>query len=239
MNTKQVRLDLQGIHPNVMDSVLSVIDYDENGNIKRKSVIEAPLGRAKDIETEDIQDRFGELLFRCLNFTSKFYGIDELTGEKYDDMELRLYKLRNVKCINNHFCAGDIMYHSSNEYMLKWMDLMFWNKYNIIPKHNLQNIKVLRSNGYIEDAIISEDDAFRWSDKHEEYIIRVGLEGGAKEKCVKLSKIREYNSDLVIQIVLPHRDFYKECPEWVLQIYDKWIGCINLSSFEKKFELDY
>ena len=116
---------------------------------------------------------------------------------------------------------------------------MFWNKYNIIPKHNLRSINVLRSNGDIEEAIIGDNTAFRWSNKHEEYIIMVGLEGGLKEKGVILSKIREYNSDLVIQIVLPNKDFYRGCPEWVLEIYDMWIKSINMSSFDKKFVSEY
>lgn len=241
METKQVRMDLEGKHPHVTDSVISVIDYDEGGNIKRQSVIEAPLGRGKDIETTNLKNRLEEVIYRCLNFTSKFFGVDELTGKKYPEEQLRIHKLKGAKTKNSHFCAGDILYHPDNEYLIKWIELMLWGKYDIIPSSNLcgKDIKVLRTSGDIEDGIIGKDEGLIYLRKINEYGIKVYVENGLKEKYVPLSKILDYNTELNIAINIPHREIYDECPSWLLDIYDNWINKISEYPFTINYEMEY
>tara|TARA_Y200000002_G_C22549521_1_gene607590 strand:+ start:227 stop:949 length:723 start_codon:yes stop_codon:yes gene_type:complete len=238
MTTNKVRIDLKGPHPHVIDSVISFIDYDENGQIKRASVVEAPLGRGQDIETEDLEDRLEQLVYRSFNFSSKFCGIDELTGKSYPEGELRTYKIKNSSTQNSHHCAGDVIYHPNNKYMLKWLDLIFWHNYKILPNHNLKNIKlkVLRTSGDIEDGQIGEDEALIWMSKRNDYAVRVTLEGGIKEKFVTLSKILNYNPNINITVTLPNREIYSECPLWLLRKYDEWVSEIVPNNFELKFD---
>ena len=94
----EVRLDIASKENNIVESSLSVIKYDDYGNIIKSSVVEAPISRGKDIETEDIKTRLEELVYRCLNFTSKFMGVDELSGTRYDTKDLKQHVLRYVKC---------------------------------------------------------------------------------------------------------------------------------------------
>ena len=241
METKQVRMDLEGNHPHVVDSVISVIDYDEGGNIKRQSVIESPLGRAKDIETTNLKERLEELLYRCFNFTSKFCGVDEFTGERYPEEDLRLYTIRGAKTYNSHFCAGDILYHPNNKYLKKWIELMFWEKYNVIPSSNLsgKEIKVLRTSGNIEDGKIGEYEGLIYIKKMDQYGVKVYVEDGLKEKYVPLSKILDYNPELNITINIPHREIYDECPSWLLETYDNWINKISEYPFTINYEMEY
>lgn len=241
MTTKKVRMDLEGPHPHVIDSVISFINYDENGQIKRSSVVEAPLGRGKDIKTNELEDRLEQLVYRSFNFTSKFCGVDELTGKHYPEEQLRIYKIKCSSTQNNHHCAGDILYHPDNKYMLKWLDLIFWHKYKILPNSNLNNIKlkILRTSGDIEDGQIGENEALIWMNKRNEYAIRVTLEGGLKEKFVTLSKILHYNPDIKPIVTLPNRDVYSECPLWLLKKYDEWISEINPDNFELKFDCEF
>lgn len=232
----EVRIDFPSKNENVIDSAVSIINYDNNNNIISSKVINTPLG-GKDIETEDVKSRLEEVLYRSLHFTSKFCGIDELTGEKFKDEEIRMYILKYINIYSSHHCAGNIMYHPKNEYMLKWLDLMFLNQYGIIPKCNLVNkkIKMIRSSGLIdEDCNIGEDDGLLWREKHNDYIIRIGLDNGINEKYVTLGKIFEYNPELDLEITLPEKSFYMDCPEWVNEVYDEWISGMERLKFGTK-----
>ena len=241
METKQVRMDLEGDHPHVIDSVISLIDYDEGGNIKRQSVIEAPLGRAKDIETNNLKERLEDLLYRCFNFSSKFCGVDEFTGKSYPDEQLRVFKIKGAKTYNSHFCAGDILYHPDNAYLKKWIELMFWEKYKVIPSSNLcgKEIKIMRTSGNIENGQIGEDEGLIYLKKVYEYGVKVYVENGFREKYVPVSKIRDLNPELEIIINIPHREIYDACASWLLDIYDNWINKISEYPFTINYEMDY
>ena len=234
MNT---RFDLLSKNEYVIDSALSIIKYDDTGNIINSSVVNAPLSFSGDINNEDIKIRLYELLYRCLNFTSKFCGVDELTGEHFDDDKLNLYVLSYVHIYNKHHCAGNIMYHPKNEYILKWMDIMFLKEYDIIPLTNLsgKKINILRSSGDIDsDGYINKKDGLIWNKKNNDYMIRVSLENGMKEKCVILSKILKYNPELELEIFLLEKSYFKGSPDWVLETYDDWINGINKLKFGPK-----
>ena len=232
----EVRIDFPSKNENVIDSTVSITNYDNNNNIISSKVINSPLG-GEDIKQEDIKLRLYEVLYRSLHFTSKFCGTDELTGEKFEDDEIKMYILKYVNIYNNHHCAGNIMYHPKNGYMLKWLDLMFLNQYGIIPKCNLINkkIKMIRSSGLIdEDCNIGEVDGLLWSNKHNDYIIRIRLDNGINEKYVTLGKIFKYNPELELEIRLPEKSFYKDCPEWVNKLYDDWILSMERLKFGNK-----
>jgi len=243
----EVRLDIASKENNIVDSSLSVIKYDDYGNIIKSSVVESPISRGKDIETEDIKTRLEELVYRCLNFTSKFMGVDELSGTRYDADDLKLHILRYVKCYNTHHCAGNILYHPNNEYMLKWVDLLFWKEYDIIPKVSLanKNINVLRSSGNIDvDGKIGENESILWSKTNKTYVIRVGLQNGELEKFVTLENIYKYNPELELEIKLPDIDFYNNSPQWVIDTYNEWLLGIDKLRFgenevKRIYEVEY
>jgi hypothetical protein len=242
----KVRLDIASKENNIVESSISVIKYDDYGNIIKSSVVEAPRSRGKDIETRDIKTRLEELLYRCLNFTSKFMGVDELTGKNYDTEDLKLHVLRYVKCYNNHHCAGNIIYHPNNEYMLKWADLLFWKEYDIIPKVSLanKNVNILRSSGNIDVGKIGENESILWSKTNKTYVIRVGLQNGELEKFVTLENIYKYNPELELEIKLPDIDFYNNSPQWVIDTYNEWLLCIDKLRFggnevKRIYEVDY
>ena len=231
------RLDFLSKNQHVVDSAVSVVKHDEFGNIINSSLIGAPLGNFKDINNSDIKVRLYELLYRCLNFTSKYCGVDELTGEHFDDDKLRLYVLSYVHIYNTHHCAGNIMYHPKNNHMLKWMDIMFWEEEDIIPVCNLsgKKLNILRTSGEIDsDGYIKEDEGLIWNKKHNDYMIKVSLEKGLKEKYVILSKILKYNPELELEIFLLEKSYFSECPEWVLEVYDNWVNGINKLKFGSK-----
>ena len=242
----EVRLDIASKENNIVESSLSVIKYDDYGNIIKSSVVEAPISRGKDIETGDIKTRLEELMYRCLNFTSKFMGVDELSGENYDTEDLKLHVLRYVKCYNNHHCAGNIIYHPNNEYMLKWADLLFWKEYDIIPKVSLanKNVNVLRSSGNIDIGKIGENESILWSKTNKTYIIRVGLQNGELEKFITLENIYKYNPELELEIKLPDIDFYNNSPQWVIDTYNEWLLGIDKLIFgenevKRIYEVEY
>jgi hypothetical protein len=243
----EVRLDIASKENNIVDSSLSIIKYDDYGNIIKSSVVEAPISRGKDIETEDIKTRLEELVYRCLNFTSKFMDVDELTGKNYETNDLKLHVLRYVKCYNKHHCAGNILYHPNNEYMLKWADLLFWKEYDIIPKVSLDDkkINVMRSSGNIDtDGKIAENESILWSKNNKTYVIRVGLQNGELEKFVTLENIYKYNPELELEIKLPDIDFYNNSPQWVIDTYNEWLLCIDKLRFggnevKRIYEVEY
>jgi hypothetical protein len=243
----EVRLDIASKENNVVESAISVIKYDDYGNIIKSSVVESPLSRGKDIETEDIKTRLEELIYRCLNFTSKFMGVDELTGKSYDANDLKLHILRYVSCYNMHHCAGNIIYHPQNEYMLKWIDLLFWKEYDIIPKVSLagKKVNVMRSSGNIEtNCKIDETESILWSKLNKTYIIRVSLENGERVKFVTLENIYKYNPDLELEIILPDIDFYNNSPQWVIDTYNEWLLGIDKLIFgenevKRIYEVEY
>jgi hypothetical protein len=243
MENKQVRIDLSNSNKHTVDSYISNIKYDNNGNIEKKSVVQAPLSNIIDIQNENLEERLFDIVFRSLNFTSKFCGICELTGKKYNDENLRMHTLKYVKAYNSYFLAGNIMFHPDNEYMLKWTDLIFWSEYNIIPKNNLEGIKlnVSRSSGEIDtECFIEKEEGFIWSKKHNEFILRVKLDGGKNEKYVLLSKIHRYNPNLTLKVTLPHIDYYKDSPEWIYEIYNSWIEFVkNVNFGEGQVEINY
>ena len=243
----KVRLDIESKENNIVESAISFIKYDDYGNIIKSSVVESPISRGKDIETEDIKTRLEELIYRCLNFTSKFVGVDELTGKHYETGDLKLHILRYVKCYNMHHCAGNILYHPSNEYMLKWADLLFWNEYDIIPKVSLagKKVNIMRSSGNIDTGgKIGDTESILWSKINKTYIIRVGLENGELEKYVTLENIYKYNQDLELEITLPDIDFYSSSPQWVIDTYNEWLLGIDKLTFGENevnriYEVEY
>jgi hypothetical protein len=243
MENKQFRLDMSNMNKTTIDSYISNIKYDLNGNIKKKSVVQSPLSKGIDIQNENLEERLFDVVFRSLNFTSKFGGVCELTGKKYEDKNLRIHTLEYVKAYNSYFLAGNIMYHPDNKHMLKWTDLIFWSEYNIIPKNNLEGIKlnVLRSSGEIDhECHIEKEDGFIWSKKYNEFMIRVKLDNHKNEKYVLLSKIHKYNPNLILKITLPHIDYYKDSPEWLYEIYNSWIEFVkNVKFGEGQLEINY
>lgn len=243
MENKQIRIDLSNSNKHIVDSYISNIKYDYDGNIVNKSVVQSPLSNGIDIQSENLKERLFDLVYRCLNFTSKFGGVCELTGKKYNDEYLIMHTLEYVKAYNSYFLAGNIMYHRDNEYMIKWSDLIFWSEYNIIPKNNLEGIKlnVLRSCGKIDhECLIEKKEGLIWSKKNNEFMVRVQLDNHKNEKYVLLSKIYRYNPNLSLKITFPHIDYYKDAPEWLYEIYNSWIEFVkNVNFGEGKVEINY
>lgn len=186
-----LRLDVVNKETNLIESSIGMI---KNG---KKTIIDCPLN-GKDIITETIQERLESVLYRCLNFTSKFIGVDELTGDKYPENEknIYLYKLRGSNAISEHFCSGSVQYHKKNTHMLLWLEIMLWDDYRIIFEHNLKNksVKIKRSNGDINDACI-RNGCIRWSKTTNKFIIKVYfIEKNLKKQQDNLAKIANINS---------------------------------------------
>ena len=94
MENKQIRIDLSNSNKHIVDSYISNIKYDYDGNIVNKSVVQSPLSNGIDIQSENLKERLFDLVYRCLNFTSKFGGVCELTGKKYNDEYLIMHTLK-------------------------------------------------------------------------------------------------------------------------------------------------
>ena len=236
-----MRVDILRKDLNIVDSSIARLKCNDNGKIISSSIIPSPMSGGR-IETVDLQERLSDVLYRSMNFTSKLIGVDELTGKKHNEDSIYLYIIKGMSSRNPHHCAGNIMYHPDSEYMLKWLDLMFWEQYGIIYDNSLEGpIKVMRSSGEIdESACINKDEGIRWSSSINDYVIRVSLDNGDKEKHVSLNNIHKYNPDMKLTINIPKRELYNDSPKWVLDTYDKWIKRVDrlrfgTSNVERKY----
>ena len=174
-------------------------------------------------------------LYRSIFFTSKYLGLDELTNEKYDENELRVYKIKGIQCVNEHNCCGDICYNPKNSEMLKWVDLMFWNEYGVLYKHNLLgNINVMRSNNVLDMGVIDENECIRFSKSQQKFVIRVKLENRTKEKNVDLDNLQKYNPNLELKIKIPDKKIYEDAPYWLMEIYNIYIELLNKITFNSQ-----
>ena len=222
-----VRVDMPQKDQNLIHSSVGVITDN------KKIIVDSPMnGNVEEYESE--QDRLESLLYRCLNFTSKFCGVDELSGEKYPydsngtDGQIFLYRLNGVKGISDHHCAGSIQYHKKNEHKLFWLEIMLWNRYNIIPNHSLINtkVKIKRTSGLIEDGEINGTYPIRLSKSKQQYVIKILLENGDKVRHFDIHEILELNPGLELSVIAPSID-NMEIPSWVKYEYDEWISNIN------------
>ena len=219
--TSICRLDIPNKETHLVNSAIAV----NNGT--KNMIIDSPLN-GRDIETDDIKERLEELLYRCMNYTSKFVNICELTGKQYKD-NLYLYILRGTNAISEHHCAGSIQFHESNEHMLFWLELLFWESYSIIHNHSLidKTINIRRSSGTIQDGFVKKKP-FRWSNTWDSFIINIGFMDGddQKFKSFKMIDILELNPDITLDLIVPDIKNY-ELPDWVKFVYDTWIQFIK------------
>tara|TARA_B110000967_G_C18589381_1_gene413666 strand:- start:77 stop:673 length:597 start_codon:yes stop_codon:yes gene_type:complete len=164
-----------------------------------------------------------------LAFTSKKIGKCELTQTVSDPKDIKLHIIEGVSSINDHFCAGNVFYYEGYKYMLKWLNLLFWNMYSVITKHNLEGpITIKRSSGLLDTtAIIKKNQGIRWSKSLNSYVIKVYIDNFTQDKIIKIEDIYTHNSHKELCIHIPSKDFYKDSPEWVLDVYNKWIVSID------------
>ena len=142
-----MRLDIPRKDLNIVDSSIARLKCNDKGEIINTSIITAPMSGGR-IETTDLQERLIGCIVQKYEFYYKLIGVDELTGKKHKEDEVYLYVIKGISAKNPHHCAGNIMYHSDSEYMLKWIDLMFWEQYGIIYDNSLEGpVKVMRSSG--------------------------------------------------------------------------------------------
>jgi len=219
-----LRVDIPRTDGNIVDSSIAKITYNTEGDIVKSSVITSPMVGV-DITKENIKERLEDVLWRSMNFTSKLIGVDELTGMRHNENDMKLHIIKGIACRNTHHCAGNIVYHPESSYMLKWLDLLFWEEYGVIFNNSLEGqVSVPRSSGKIDKTgKINKSECIRWSSTCNDWVIRVSLDNGEKEKHVSLTDIHKYNPDMELNITLPSRKIYEDSPKWVLEIYDSWI----------------
>jgi hypothetical protein len=227
-----MRVDIARNDLNIIDSSIARLKYNDSGKIVNTSIITSPMSGGV-IEKENLQDRLSDVLYRSMNFTSKQVGVDELTGKKHHEDKVYLHIIKGVRARNQHHCAGNIIYHPDSEYMLKWIDLMFWQEHGVIYDNSLEGpVKIMRSSGELDESgSICKKEGIRWSSTVNDFVIRVSLDNGDKEKHVPLNDIHKYNPDMKLTITIPEKDVYKDSPEWILNTYDKWIIFLDKLKF--------
>ena len=143
-------------HENISVSIMTRKEGDNY-----RAISYPPTMKTEDVPfSEHIQDA----VYRCMNFTSKRCSYCELSGKYYDDELLILYQVPGAKHINNHHCAGNIIYHKDSEEYLKYVDMYFeWQK-NVIQKHSWcdEPIKFQRSSGAIMESTIFPNSPLRF-----------------------------------------------------------------------------
>ena len=233
MTEPSVRVDIPDKETNLVNSFYGVKHNDKN--IIVGSCINSITNGNDGNEFDSVQERLEHVLYRCLNFSSKFVGVDELTGVKYnaddiysDEYPIYSYRLRGADGYSQNFFSGSVNYDIKNKYMLFYLEVMLWNQYNIIPSefHNFNDktIKIRRSSGNIEEAYI-KDSPIRLSRTLDRLVIRVLLENNELTKHVLISDIIELNPDLYLEIVIPNID--ELAPEWVKLEYESWKQMIS------------
>lgn len=231
MTEPSVRADIPDKEHNLVNSFYGVKHNDKN--IIVGSCINSITNGNDGNEFDSVQERLEHVLYRCLNFSSKYVGMDELSGEKYiedddGDYPIYSYRLRGVDAYSQTFFSGSVSYHLKNTHMLFYLELMLWNQHNIIPSefHNLNDktIKIQRSSGNIEKAYIN-DSSIRLSRTLDKLVIRVLMENNELTKHVLISDIIELNPELYISIVIPNID--ELAPDWVKLEYESWKQMIN------------
>jgi len=170
-----------------------------------------------------------DAITRSIHFSSKKVGICELTNAEHEHDALKLHTIEGIRSVNEHFCAGNILYYTENQYMLKWVNLLFWDMYSVITKHNLEGpVTIKRTSGVLDStAVVKKNQPIRWSKTLNSYIIKVYLDNFTQDKIIKIQDIHTHNSHKELCIHIPSRDFYKESPEWVLDLYNNWITSID------------
>uniref|UniRef100_A0A6C0J195 Uncharacterized protein n=1 Tax=viral metagenome TaxID=1070528 RepID=A0A6C0J195_9ZZZZ len=209
-----LRLDVVNNQNNLVKSWKGEIDKDG-----KTRIIESYLNNGKPINEElSTRERLEELLFRCFNFTSKLCNYDELVGENSENLFCK--KLRGSESVNDHHCAGSVQYNVKNEYLFLYLEIMFWNKYKVVYNHTLQNkeIDVRRSSGVVEKAFIG-DYGLRWSNRKNEFLVKVLFEDKTLEKHITLLQVKELNPELEIKPII---DDIEDLPDWVNEIYSEW-----------------
>ena len=177
-------------------------------------------------EPTDLKERLEILLVRCFSFTSKLCNYDELTGTHDYGEDMCCTVLTGSDAISDHHCAGSIQYNKSSVEYLNYLEIMLWNKYNVIVNHTLKNmeINILRSSGIKQKGYIG-DRSIRWSKTQNEFIIKVSIENNTFEKHIDLGKVLELNPEVKIQVKLP---IINNLPDWVNEEYLEWKKFIHL-----------
>ena len=218
---------------------IDAIDYNANvvhswkgekitsNGVDKNIVVKSFLGGGGYQETTDLKERLEILLVRCFSFTSKLCNYDELTGMHSSGDDMFCSVLTGSDSISDHHCAGSIQYNKSSEVYLKYLEIMFWNKYKVITDHTLKNreINILRSSGIKEKGHIG-NKSIRWSKTHNEFLIKVSIENDTLEKHIVLGKILELNPELEIEVKLP---IINDLPDWVNEEYLEWKKFIHLN----------
>jgi hypothetical protein len=156
----------------------------------------------KKIELDELEEqRIKNAVFHCINFTSKYMGVCELSGEKLDiNDDSDLIENSGNRLINKqlagsdsfvNFPGGMIQYLEKNQYMMDMANKFFETEYSIIanfefnnkefdmvPEYNKYkkyiNLNVLRSSGVIDDnAILYRTMPLRYSNTNKKMGVTV------------------------------------------------------------------
>ena len=193
--TTSVAIEVNGKY-----TVILVSNLDERNHLvkmgcsrlKEGSVCGVGAFPPKKIELDELEEnRIKNAVFHCINFTSKYMGVCELSGEKLDindDVDkiqnsvnrMITKQLSGSECFVN-FPGGMIQYLEKNQYMMDMANTFFETEYNIITKFEFNNkefdmvseynkykkyinLNILRSSGVIDDnAILYRNTPLRYS----------------------------------------------------------------------------
>jgi hypothetical protein len=221
----------------------------------------------KKIDLEESEEtRIKNAVFHCINFTSKYMGVCELSGEKLDTNDIiqdsgniLLNKQLSGSESFVNYPGGMIQYLEKNQYLMDMANKFFETEYSIINNFEFRNkvfdmlpkfnkykkyitLNVLRSSDVIDtNAILYRNTPLRYSNTHNKMGVTVCVTLENKElgeKFVFLDRIKKYNPDLFPMKL----GLSLDVPSWLDVERTKWrsdmVGYLNYQIGEDNYIID-
>ena len=207
-----------------------------------------------DIPIGTNEDLIRDATYRSTRFTLKFIRVCELSGETFDEDSDALVEkqLTGAQYISDHHCFGYITFNKSLNEDFEVANILFEIDWQLVQTHSLQGktIKIKRSSGEFQDAIIPEDSPLRYIEKYNDFLIKVSFQqdGATLFKGIplysyerdgeKVPGILELNphlidEDLVLDITS------RAHPEWIIDEKREWLEFIKSNLSRTPFNVIY
>lgn len=184
-------------------------------------------------DDDDIEKKIRDSVVHAIYFSSKLYNICELSGEKYNGLELKYTNLRGFNGMVD-IPRGGILYHPKYKDRMEDANLYFETRFQLLTTHSLSmfpnnkilNLKVKRSSGKIDsNARLFYGMPIRYliSKSSGDKILGISVDMDIDDKrigskIIPLSLIKRFNPELFpISITI-----YKDVPEWMQDERNEW-----------------
>ena len=192
--------------------------------------------------------------YRSTRFTIKYIRVCEFSGEEFPEESDSLVEkqLTGAKYISDHHCFGYVTFNKILTEDFEAANILFEIDWKIIQTHSLQGktIKIKRSSGVFQDAIIPEDSPLRYIDDYNDFLIKVAFEQDGctlykgiplysyEKNGKKVPGILELNphlidEDLVLDITS------RVHPEWIIDEKREWLDFIKDKLSKTPFNIIY